>query len=107
MLAPAPDFPNSVVRLVPDRFQMFDQRAFKSPTRVICRKTGPPRHIKRVKDFSVNIELDLASRGITNPYRGRFLIARKPGHLVFHEASLSSHAIHDLQIIRTSGNRSQ
>ena len=90
MLSSASDFPNSIIWLVPDRFQMFDQRTFKSPTRVICRKTGAPRHIKGIKDFSVNIELDLAGRRIADPYRSRLLIARKPRHFVLYEASFSS-----------------
>ena len=38
MLTAAPDFPDPVVRLIPDGFEMFDQRAFQRPTRGIGRK---------------------------------------------------------------------
>src|SRR5271168_2744333 len=70
MLTPTPHFPNSIVWLVPDSFEMFDQRAFKSPTRVVCSNASPSGHIQGIKDFSVHIELNLAGRCVTDPDGG-------------------------------------
>ena len=69
MFTSTPDFPNSVIWLVPDRFEMRNQRTFKPPGRGIRSEASPPGHIQGVKNLTVDVELNLAGRRVTNPDR--------------------------------------
>src|SRR5664280_3622738 len=107
MLASAADFPDPVIRLIPDCLEMRDERAFERPTGVICFKPGAPGDIQGIQNFTVDVELKLVGRGVANPNRSRSFITWEPRYFKLHEPALASNTVHDLQIIRTAGDRSQ
>lgn len=76
MLAAAPDFPDSIVGLIPDGFKMRHERAFQRPARSIGGKPGFERNIQGIENFPVNIKLNLPGRGVADPDRRRLFIAR-------------------------------
>ena len=86
---------------------MFDERAFERPTRVICFKPGAPGDIESIQNFAVDVELKLVGGGIADPDRSRSFITREPRHLELHEPALAANTVHDLQVVRTAGDRPQ
>ena len=66
MLSTAADLPDSIIRLLPDGFEMLDERAFQGPARGVAMKARFARDIEGVKNFPIDVELYLLCRGVAD-----------------------------------------
>src|SRR5579883_1328970 len=107
MLGWAADFPNAVIGLVPDFFEMLNDGAFEPPARWIWRQAGAPAGIERIHDLAIDVELQLVACSISDAHGNRTLIARQPGELEFMQPAFSGNPIKRLDLLRVSGNRTQ
>ncbi len=64
-----------------------------------------PKH--RVRDLAVDVQLPLAGRGVADPDGTRVLVPRKPIQLVLVESPLAAEAVHDLEVLRVAGDRTE
>ena len=100
--ATASHFPNSIVRLLPDLFQMFDQGLLLRPGRLDGSESVLSCLVDRVHKFAVHIELKLYGSGVANAHRRGTFVAGEPRHLPFGELPFTGQAIHDLELVRAS-----
>src|SRR5882724_8491037 len=96
MSAPATDLPDSIVRLLPYRLKMRDERAFQRPARFFRGEAGLAGDIEGVQHLAVNVELNLPRRPVADAHGRRPFIARQPGYFEFRQSAFAGHAIHDL-----------
>jgi hypothetical protein len=75
MATTASHLPNSIIRLLPDLFQMLDNRLLLSPGRLDGRKSVLSGMVYCVNELAVDIELELRGSCVTNAYRRSILIA--------------------------------
>src|SRR4029077_5120977 len=75
MAPTASHLPNSIIRLLPDLFQMLDKRLLLSPGRLDGSKSVLSGMVYCVNEFAVHIELELRGSCVTNAYRRSILIA--------------------------------
>lgn len=61
----------------------------------------------RIGHFAVDVQLNLRCRTVAYTHRQRVLIATQPGQLVLLQTSLAAYAVHDLDLLRITGNRAQ
>lgn len=62
-MLPRPAYlPNSLIRLMPDRFKKFDQVTVQRPGGGVGSNANPPRMMQGIHDFSIDIELQLPRR---------------------------------------------
>ena len=101
------DFPDSFVRLPPCRLEMFQQGPLERPRIAVARQTRAARHVERVHDLAVHIQLTLCRRGISDPHRSRALIAREPWQLQLRKTAFAPHAIHDVERRRITRHGAQ
>jgi hypothetical protein len=76
--------------------------------RALCRRHPQlpgPKH--RVQDLAVHVELPLAGRGVADSDGTRVLVPRKPIQLVLGEPPLAAQAVHDLEVVRVAGDRTE
>src|SRR5262249_32813108 len=71
----ASHFPNSIVRLLPDLFQMLDQRPLLWPGRLDGSKSILSCMIDGVHEFAVHVELELNGSRVANAHRRGTLVA--------------------------------
>src|SRR5690349_15678516 len=64
----------------------------------------PPRLEHRVGDLAVNVELELRRRRVADANRTSALEAGEPRYLPLRETPLAAGAVHDLQLVRASGD---
>ena len=76
MAATASHFPNSIVRLIPDLFQMLDQRLLLRPGRLNGSKSTFACLLDGVHELAVHIELELNGSGVADAHRGGALVTR-------------------------------
>src|ERR1700676_1362898 len=91
--------PDALVRLLPDRFQVFEQQRKHAKIIFAMRVHAMLRVKEAVQHFSVDIELHLVRSGISNAYRTRVLIAWQPANLPFQQLSFALESVHDLNLI--------
>ena len=72
------------------------------PGVVRSRETLTSRLVKRVDDLTVDVELALIRRAVSDPDGLRALVAAQPGELELREPSLAGDAVHDLDILGRS-----
>ncbi len=70
------DLPDALVRLAPDRRQVLEQGLLQGPARGLRRQPGAAGLMRRVHGLAIDVELELAVRGIADPHRGGALVAR-------------------------------
>ena len=107
MLAAAANFPDAIVRLIPDGFEMLEQPAFQRPARFAAMQPGFSSDVKRVQKLAVDIELNLLGRGVPCSYGRRGFIAFQRANLIFLKAPLTADAVHDLQVLGAAGDGAQ
>ena len=107
VLRPAARFPDALVGTIPDSFQVFQHRSLKGPIRCPRLEPATVGLIQRVAHFTEHVELQLLVRRVADADRGRTLVSRQPGNLVFRQAALAGKAIHDVKLRRRSGSRAQ
>src|ERR1700751_3242272 len=88
------DFPQTLVRLVPDAGKVQQKFALHGPALFVSAKSALPRLMQRVHDLAKNIELKLVMRSVADTHRLRIFIAGKPGHFPFGQAPLAAQAVH-------------
>ena len=105
LLARAPDFPDAIIRLLPDLLQVPQRLALHVPARARIREAAAARQMQCIHHFAPDIQLQLSGGGIADAHRRRTLIAGKPRHFPFGQPSLAEDAVHDLQVLRRAGQR--
>src|SRR5262249_61297828 len=100
--AAASDFPNPIVRLIPDLLQMLDQRQLLRPRLLDSSKTTLSCLVNGVHELAVHVELELNGSGVADAHRRRALITGQPRHLPFGELPFTGQAVHDLELVRAS-----
>src|SRR5262249_53978497 len=98
--ATASHLPNSIVRLLPDLFQMLDQGLLQRPGRLDGSKSVLSRLEDGVHEFAVHVELQLTGGGVADAHGRGTLVAREPRHLPFSELSFAGEAVHNLELVR-------
>ena len=71
MLAAAAHFPDAVVALDPDLFEMRQERLLEVPAGVDLRQAALARLMQRVHHFAEDVELTLIVRGVADANRRR------------------------------------
>src|SRR5690606_29546074 len=89
VLPSAAHFPDALVRLIPDAFEMIDECPRHLPGFGARVETSLPRVIQRVHQLTEHIQLELAMCRIADAYGRRLLVAREPGHFPLGEAALA------------------
>jgi hypothetical protein len=107
VLSATADFPQTLVRLVPDAGKVQQKFALHGPALFVSAKSALPRLMQRVHDLAKNIELKLVMRSVADTHRLRIFIAGKPGHFPFGQAPLAAQAVHDLDLARASRGGTQ
>ena len=102
MAATAPHFPDTLVWLLPDQFQMLDQLLLQRPRRSDGSQTERSPLIHGVDELAVHIELELSGSCVADAHRRGTPVPGQPGHFPLDELSLAGDAIHDLQLVRAS-----
>ncbi len=105
MLAAAADFPQSLIRFVPDARKVQQKFTLHGPTFCVSAKSALPRLMQCVHDLAENIELKLVMSRIADAHRPRILIAGKPRHLPFGQTPLAPQAVHDLDLAGAARGR--
>ena len=73
----------------------------------LAREPAAPRQVQRVHHLAVDVELQLAVRGVADAHRLRALVAGEPRHLPFGQAPLAGDAVHDLHLVGAAGDGAQ
>src|SRR5215469_3752789 len=107
LLSPSTNLPDAVIRLHPNLFEIGYPVSFYG--RTLFRDTGRafPGLMHRIRNFAIDIELELGSSGIADAYWFGVLVTRQPGHLPLNQAPFACNAVHDLILRRFPGNGSQ
>src|SRR5262245_16156344 len=100
----AANLPKSLVGLLPNRFQMFDQLVLQVPFGALRRQAAIGTLEQGVHDLAEDIDLQLLGRGIADANWPCPLVAGKSRNLPFLETALSRQAVHDLHLGRGAGN---
>src|SRR5580704_18221793 len=104
VLPAAPHLPNAVVRLSPNGRQIFQYNWPQGPAAFRWRHTCFQRLKHRIGDFAEDVELQLLGGVIANPYRRRVFVSGQPRDDQLRQPSLSTHAVHDLDLAWTAGH---
>src|SRR5436190_4181368 len=103
----ATHLPDSLVGFFPFGFEELEERGLQAPVEFTALDPRVVGAIHRVEHFAVDVELKLLRGGVAHSYRPRILVAAQPFNLEFLEATFTAHAIHDLHLLGTSGDRAQ
>ena len=100
-------FPYALIRLPPDCFKMFEQQNEDAEMNL-----GVTAHTvlgveEAVQYLSVDIELHLRGSCIADAHGAGVLIAREPHCLPLLKLPLATQPVHDLDLLRTAGQRAQ
>ncbi len=100
----AANFPDAVVRLDPDFFEMADQRALQIPAASSFGKAFAARLVKGIEHFAIDVELKLLGGGVADAHGLGTFIAGELRQLEFGKAALAGDAVHDLHLLGASGD---
>ena len=92
----AADLPDAFVGLPPTRLEVPEQLLLQGPRLVVLAQTVHPRLIERIQDLAVDVELQLAARGISDPNGTRSFVAVEPRELELRQPPFAGDAVHDL-----------
>ena len=81
--------PNAFIRLLPGRRKMLHDRGPQGSA-AFGGRDALPRLKYRVSDLSIQIELKLLVRSITDPHRRRDLVPWQPGEIEFRQPALAA-----------------
>src|ERR1044071_8085996 len=107
LLAPATDFPDSFVWLLPMRFQELHYRDHEFPVELGHFDSGTITLPYRGQYVAIDIELKLIRSSVANPHRPRIFISRQPRNLIFNKPAFATHAIDRLHLGGTAGDGAQ
>ena len=105
VLAAAARFPYAIVRLGPDALEVGQKRLLQLPAGFARGKPLASRLVERIHHFAEGIELELAVRSVADAHRRGALVARQPWHHHFGQPPLAGDPVHDLDLVRTTGDR--
>ncbi len=94
----ATNFPQAIVRLVPDLLEMPQHAALQRPRLGGLRQAALPCEVQCIHDLAVHVELALPERRIADPHRAGTVVSGQPVGLPFEQMPFPVDAIHDLQI---------
>ena len=100
-------FPDALIRLPPTGLEPVEDLARQRPRGVGGLEPALPRHVQRVDDLAVDIELELIGGAVSDPYRLGALVAGQPRQLELDQASLPRDAVHHLDVLGIAGDRTQ
>ena len=107
MSARATSLPYAGIGLVPNVGQVFEEFTLEIPSPTIQLQLGNSRLMKHIHQFAIDIELQLAMRGVADPDRQSSLVTRQPIGFPFRQPTLPQDPVHDLHIGRRPRNRPQ
>src|SRR5690348_2880640 len=90
MLRRAARFPDPLIRLLPDLLELFHQRALEGPGLGALGNVAEARLVKRVHDFTVDVELELLVRRVADADRFGIFVAWEPRDLPFAEQTFAA-----------------
>src|SRR5438046_3198603 len=99
MASRSPNFPDSLIRLFPNVFEVLHQFGEKTPGLGRGLSATATAHIEGTQDLSVNIQLELAVSRIPNPHRTTVLVTRQPWKFELSQAPFPSNSVYDLQVL--------
>src|SRR5713101_7064943 len=70
----AANLPDALVRLLPDRLQIFEQLLLQRPGKAAAFEPVAVTGVERVHQLAINVELQLFVRGIADPHRSAVAI---------------------------------
>src|SRR6202048_1931501 len=106
VLAAAAHLPKTFVRLPPSRCQIIQ---YDGPHRLAAfqwRHTRFQRLKHRVGDLAEDVELQLLGGAVADPHRCRVLVSGQPRDGQLRPPSLATDAVHELDLARAAGDRS-
>ena len=106
MLTVAADLPDSFVRLLPDRLEVFEKRC-ERVAEIVGRDAGDAGLVHRVHDLAEHVELQLVGGPVADAHRTRPTEPLEPVELELGQPPLTAEAVHDLQLVGVPGAGSQ
>ena len=107
VLGLAPDFPNAVVWLAPDLFKMLEPRNGEINETGDRGQTTLASDGEGIRNLTIDIELELARRGVADSHGARSSMTGKPWDFPLVEVPLTREAIHDLHLVGTASHSSK
>ncbi|MCY1417433.1 hypothetical protein D9M71_329680 [compost metagenome] len=107
LLPAATHFPDALVRLAPDAFDIRQYQARNGGAARVTGQPAPDRLSHRIGQFAIDVQLCLRRGGVAHPHRLRMLITGQPRQGVLLQVTLASQAIHDLHLLGVAGHRAQ
>ena len=68
--------PDAFVRLAPDAFHELEDHLLERPGISVRLQPGVARHVERVEDFAVDVQLELVDRGVADAHGLGVLVPR-------------------------------
>src|SRR3954454_23199288 len=103
----AAHLPDPLVAAVPRALEDLHQVVLERPGVVVGGKPVRARLVQRVHHLAVDVELELAVRGVPNPDRTRAFVPGEPVELVLAYATLPTDPVEDLCLRGVAGDRAQ
>src|SRR5262249_11708940 len=98
------NLPDALIGMPPNLFQMGYPVSFYGSTLFRHTRCAFPGLMHCIRNFAIDIQLELSSSGIADPDWFGVLVARQPRHLPLEQASFAGNAIHDLILRRFTRN---
>src|SRR5262249_35853778 len=107
LAARATYLPNTLIGLMPLRFEEIHQQLLNAPGIFTCRHAMTYSHVERIADLAVNIELKLTMSGVAHAHGAAVFVTRQPIQLQLGQTLLTHDAVHGLKLMRLAGDRTQ
>ena len=101
------NLPDALVRLLPGILEVPQQPPLQRPRLLRSLEVAHAALVHGVEHLAVDVELELAARGVPAAHGARALVAGQPVERLLGEPALAGDAVHDLQRRRVPGGRAQ
>src|SRR5207245_3476485 len=91
----AADLPDALIRLHPPVLEVLEQLLLQRPGLIALAEPVDASLVQRVEHLAVDVELQLAARGVSDPAGARTLVPCEPRKLELRQAPLAGDAVHD------------